>query len=315
MSESSLNSPPEITPTQENIQPSSKSRKKLLVVLSLLGVVLLVLVMSLFVLQRGKWTLEACANNNAKMVALLIAAGADVDSPLTVASEKGHIEIVKLLIEKGANVNYEDWSDGDVKTPLTVASEKGHIEIVKLLIEKGADINNKTPLAAASEKGHIEIVKLLIEKGADVNGDKYYGKTPLLCAAYEGHTKIVRLLRAAGANPESLKGQGKRELLEKHGITTSNDVKALKEACLKNDVKIVSLLIAAETDVNVSDMYYITPLHWAAKNGCTEIVKLLIEAGAVVNTSDRLGNTPLREASRNGHKEIVKLLKAAGAKK
>jgi hypothetical protein len=77
---------------------------------------------------------------------------------------KGHIDIVKLLLNNGADVN----SKGNlVNTPLHWAAFNGNIEIVKLLLEKGADFNLKyicvhTPLHFADSEGHIEIVKLLL---------------------------------------------------------------------------------------------------------------------------------------------------------
>jgi hypothetical protein len=76
-----------------------------------------------------------------------------------------NIEIVKLLLDKGADVNLTDKYGN---TPLHLAASDGHIEIVKLLLEKGSDVNSKrrndgtTPLYWAALNGHIEIVKLLL---------------------------------------------------------------------------------------------------------------------------------------------------------
>src|SRR5210317_578465 len=56
--------------------------------------------------------------------------------PLYIASERGHLEIVRLFIEKGANLD-KDNEDGE--TPLWLASRNGHLEVVRLLIEAGAD--------------------------------------------------------------------------------------------------------------------------------------------------------------------------------
>ena len=58
--------------------------------------------------------------------------------------------------------------------PLYLAAMKGHIEVVKLLLDKGADISvahadGWTPLNAAATRGHLEVVKLLLDKGADYN--------------------------------------------------------------------------------------------------------------------------------------------------
>ena len=91
----------------------------------------------------------------------------------------GDIEKIKLLLEKGANIEAKD-SYGN--TPLVWASWSGYIEVVKLLIEKGADIEVKnnygfTPLIWASQNGRIEVVKLLVEKGADIEAKDINGET------------------------------------------------------------------------------------------------------------------------------------------
>ena len=92
------------------------------------------------------------------------------NTPLMYASEKGHTEIVRLLLQRGAGVNAKTKFDG-YKTALSKASEKGHTEIVRMLIEKGADVNIKsndgnTALQYAIKQGHTEIEQLLIHHGA-----------------------------------------------------------------------------------------------------------------------------------------------------
>ena len=86
------------------------------------------------------------------------------------ACEKGDVEKVKILLEKGDDIEAKTLYG---KTPLMIASCYGNIEVVKLLLEKGADIEAKdynriTPLSCASRNGHIEVVKLLLEKGSDI---------------------------------------------------------------------------------------------------------------------------------------------------
>jgi ankyrin repeat protein len=75
--------------------------------------------------------------------------------------------------------------DVDNRTPLSWAAKRGHKGIVKLLLEKGADVNaatvsfGQTPLYWASENGHVDVVKLLLEKGADPAATNRYRQTPL----------------------------------------------------------------------------------------------------------------------------------------
>jgi ankyrin repeat protein len=146
---------------------------------------------------------------------------------LMAAASKGNLEMVKLLIEKGADV--ED-KDKDGATVLVHATLMGNPEIVRFLIDKGADVNAQTSqgltaLMMAADQGNLEIVKFLIEKGADVNAKKntYYGlsaflvsiartlqdrdlshlvgpgRTALERAQERGHKEIVEYLKAHGA--------------------------------------------------------------------------------------------------------------------
>jgi ankyrin repeat protein len=102
------------------------------------------------------------------LVKKLIEQGADIhfnnDRALRSASLNGHLHIVKYLVNKGANIHiYDDEALGD-------ASVNGHLDIVKYLIEQGVDIhaNNDGALRNASYNGHLEVVKYLIDQGADI---------------------------------------------------------------------------------------------------------------------------------------------------
>ncbi|KAH8689310.1 hypothetical protein BGW36DRAFT_70072 [Talaromyces proteolyticus] len=129
-------------------------------------------------------------------------------TPLLWAVEGGHEAIVKLLLEKGADLESKDHEYG--RTPLSRAAEGGHEAVVKLLLEKGADLESKdceygrTPLSWAVEGGHEVVVKLLLGKGADLESkDQKYGQTPLSWAAASQHEAVVKLLLAKGAKRQS----------------------------------------------------------------------------------------------------------------
>ena len=120
------------------------------------------------------------------------------------ACKVGNLLEAKKAINEGANVNYKDKYNYEM-TPLHIASQQGNIDLAKMLIMRGADVNDKskyglTPLHIASIAGHVEVVELLIENGANVNGEDASGKTPLDRASMNGHIEIVKLLLSQGAN-------------------------------------------------------------------------------------------------------------------
>ncbi len=97
---------------------------------------------------------------------------------------------VRELIDAGADVNVRNKYGA---TPLQMASQNGHTEIVKLLLAAKADVNaahtnGLTPLWMASQNGHTEIVKLLLAAQADANAAKTNGETPLWMASWKCHT-------------------------------------------------------------------------------------------------------------------------------
>tara|TARA_Y100001970_G_scaffold36092_1_gene44617 strand:+ start:359 stop:1027 length:669 start_codon:yes stop_codon:yes gene_type:complete len=122
----------------------------------------------------------------------------DVGTALHYAAYEGHTEIVKLLLDAGAD---KDVMVFLAQTPLHWALMEGHTEIVKLLLDVGARAHGiggyETPLHVAARDGHTEIVKLLLDAGADVDVDVYDDNwcTPLEYAESEGHSAIVSLIK------------------------------------------------------------------------------------------------------------------------
>jgi ankyrin repeat protein len=120
------------------------------------------------------------------------------------ATKQGDVEKVRLLLEKGADINSKDQHG---QTALMNATHAGQVELVRLLIEKGADLNvtakyNLTALMLALIIHQVEIAQLLIEAGADVNTRSrriFHGKTALYLAERGGHSGIAALLKEKGA--------------------------------------------------------------------------------------------------------------------
>ncbi len=159
-------------------------------------------------------------------------------TPLIRAAQAGLVEIVRLLVAAGADVN---WAPGmSDPTALMIAARDGRLEIVQILLEAGASVNrrefgaDKTALYYAADKGRVEIVTALLKKGANPNGVDRSNQDahPLLAAIQTGNTEIVRALLDAGASPNV-------------GKTNWNSLKtetALQMAQSKNLSEIVRLL-------------------------------------------------------------------------
>ncbi|ENH68893.1 Ankyrin-1 [Fusarium oxysporum f. sp. cubense race 1] len=174
----------------------------------------------------------------------------------------GNIEVVKMLLEKGADAAAANEYG---RTPLHEASENSHLEIAKMLLEKGEDAGtaNKygwTPLHEASKNGHLEIAKMLLEKGADAGAAAKDGRTPLHEASQNGHLEIVKMLLEKGADARAAAKDGRTPLY-----------KALRYG----HSEIAKMLLEKEADAGATSEYGLTPLHLASQNGHLEFVKIL----------------------------------------
>ena len=123
---------------------------------------------------------------------------ADSGNLLLQAAKQGNTETMKLLIEEGVDVNFQD--DEYNSTALMIAADMGFTEIVELLIDAGADIHLQdnegwTALMCAVNEGNIEIVKLFNNSSAAVNIKNNEGNTALMMATSRGYTEIVELLQ------------------------------------------------------------------------------------------------------------------------
>jgi len=157
-------------------------------------------------------------------------AKADVSTNLILAAKDGNLVGVNTALKEGADINAKMPPIG--KTALIWASEQGYVEVVKLLLEKGANVDEKnftggTALMTALQQGHVEIIKLLIEKGADVNIKDLNGVTPLRKAKEMGRSDIAELLESEGAKEDnSPYSEGQGTVIEQYlNLVQSNRIK------------------------------------------------------------------------------------------
>ena len=119
-------------------------------------------------------------------------------TPLHFACRYGYLQIAKILVENGADVNAKD---NDGYTPLSESCDYGFIDIVKYLVEEcSVDVNTKdkyksSPVHTASFYGRLNMLKILVDNGAYLNRKDKFGYTPLDKARSKKHTDIVNYIK------------------------------------------------------------------------------------------------------------------------
>lgn len=226
---------------------------------------------------------------------------------LSIACMNEQINTVKLLIEKGCNVNEKD---GNGKTILHEMCRKGNVDITKLLINNGAKLNEqsntgKTELFYGIEpikENSIEIIKILLKNGANVNlKDKNEGTLIHKLAGEQNKEqeskKLMRLLIVKGA---------KIDERDKHGYTP------LMNICYFHDnLEMIKLLIKNGANPEKVDKQNKRAINLACANSQTKIVNYLMRYEKDINRQDIKGNTLLHEVCQNQYlkiDEIVELL-------
>ena len=222
------------------------------------------------------------------------------ESEMNLAVWAGDEGIVRLLLDRGANVNKVDLREDP---PLSLAVRAGHERMVRLLLDRGADVNGSglwagPPLSLAVRAGHEGIVRLLLDRGADVNREDLWGNLPLSLAIEAGHEGIVRLLLDYGADV--------------NGVYLWKDL-PLSLAVRAGHEEIVRLLLDYGADVDRVHRLEDLPLSLAVRVGHEGMVRLLLDYGADVNGVGLWKDLPLSLAVRAGHEEIVRLLLDYGA--
>lgn len=166
----------------------------------------------------------AAAGNQVLIAERLLQLGADVNmptadrglTPLHLAAENACVEMVELLLDKGASVGLRSASK---TTAFYRAARGGSIEILRLLREKGSEVDSRTwdrwtPLMEAVENGHEPAIDLLLEWGANPSQRSLDGMSPLRLAMVLSRLSIERKLRAALMGQRQQTGMAVQDVME-----------------------------------------------------------------------------------------------------
>lgn len=199
----------------------------------------------------------------------------------------GHLAVMKILIERGADV-YASDTPGGMNT-LHAAACANNVGAIDFLVASGVSVDTQTewgwtPLHEASRCGNSEAIVALLGHGAETDKADDEGKTPLHVAVQFCRVLAVNLLLAAGAN-----------ISVRYGEMT---LSALDVACEQGPVAILKALIQHGSLEIAPDRTGFSPLHYAAGDNQGENVDVLAEAGSNVNAQTETGWTPLHCAAR-----------------
>ncbi|XP_070705537.1 ankyrin repeat domain-containing protein 6b isoform X2 [Pempheris klunzingeri] len=256
------------------------------------------------VLALSERLLIASHKGQADNVVQLINKGAKVAvtkygrSPLHLAAYKGHIEVVRILLKAGCDLDIQD--DGE-QTALQRAAVVGNSDVIGALIQEGCaldrqDKDGNTALHEVSWHGFSQSVKLLVKAGANVHAKNRAGNTALHLACQNGHAQSSKVLLLGGSRPDS----------KNHAGDT-----CLHVAARYNHVAVIRILLGAFCSVSEKNQAGDTPLHMAAALNHKKTVRLLLEAGADSRICNNAGQTALDQAREHNNPDVALLLTKA----
>lgn len=272
--------------------------------------------------------------------------GTQAETPLMTVARTGSVPAAKVLLAHGAKVDARETWRGE--TALMWAAAQQHPDMVKALVEAGADVNAMstvvkwerqttaeprekwlppggfTPLIFAAREGCTECAKVLIDAKANVNQADPDGITPLVNAIINGHYDVAMLLVDSGADPNLFDKTGRAALyaaVDDHTMPASNRPSPDESHNDSTSLDLIKSLLEHNANVNMqlkTQQPYrtkvdrgndtmlttgTTPLVRAAKAGDAVVMSLLVAKGADAKLATRSGINPLMAAAGLGTKE------------
>ena len=236
----------------------------------------------------------------------------DGTTALHYAARYNHLEMLRVMIEKGADVNLTEDAPAEAgNTPLHTACLHGNAEIVKLLIASGADdtlqnVNGEIPAHLAVSKkrfgGELEQKQraALLKELKTLDGARNDGKTPLMILLQELDIntclELLPFFLERGVDINRRDNRGNTALL--CNASTLNQ-------CFK---EIVKELVRAGADVNIANNEGNTALHYILRYSTQDIARFLVKKGADYNHANLKGVTPAQIAVEQGYDTVLELM-------
>jgi uncharacterized protein len=249
-----------------------------------------------------------------------ISAQSNQDLEMLAAAKAGNSERARVLLDGASNINL---AEADGMNALHYATLNNDAALVGALIRAGADIDSRTrygitPIYLTARNGSAEITQALLDAGADANEVFNEGETVLMTAARTGDVDTLKVLLDAGAIVDA------RE--DWHGQTS------LMWAAAQKHPEAIALLVEHGADIKASSALEewerqitmeprdkwlppgaMTPLHFAAREGCLDCISTLLDLGAEIDAVTPKDITPLLMAIINGHYDVAWVLIEADA--
>lgn len=222
-------------------------------------------------------------------------------TPLLEAVDRGNFNMVRVLLEHGADPYYVAFSRKE--NPIMLSVRSGYYDIVQLFLDYGIspnfNIEDRSVLHLASDNHHPDIVNLLIDRGADVNVQDNYGKTPLYSAVANRDYNMINLLLSRGASPHCQTNN------KDPSINTIRNATLLHVSVNNGDYDLTEFLLKLGVNPNITDEYQKTPLFLVTKANNYEFSKLLLDYGSDPSIRDVSGKTALHYTKSIAIKNLI----------
>lgn len=234
----------------------------------------------------------AAASGQMNVCKLLLELGANIDAtddvgqkPIHVAAQNNYSEVAKLFLQQHPNLVMATSKDGN--TCAHIAAMQGSVKVIEELMKFDRNgvistrnkLTDSTPLQLAAEGGHADVVKVLVRAGASCTDENKSGFTAVHMAAKNGHGQVLEVMRSTNSLRVSSKKLGLTPL---HVAAYYGQADTVRELLINVPATVKSDSPSGTSLVpELGNESGLTPLHLAAYSGNENVVRLLLNSAGV----------------------------------